>query len=45
MTRNKVDRRAISSVRREGKDSETEKKKEIENRRTRTRMIGKKLAK
>jgi len=35
-----VDRRAISSVPREGEDSETEKKMKIENRRTRTRVIG-----
>jgi len=42
VTRNMVDRRAISSVRREGEDSETEKKMKIENRRARTRMIGNK---
>ncbi|KAL2326296.1 hypothetical protein Fmac_025354 [Flemingia macrophylla] len=43
VTRNKVDRRAISSVRREDEDSLTEKKKQIENTRTRARMIGKKF--
>jgi len=35
-----VDRRAISRVRREGEDSESEKKMKSENRMTRTRMIG-----